>query len=42
MERVGEWQREKDTERERIPSRLCAVSMEPNGGLELKNQEIMT
>ena len=28
--------------RERIPSRLCAVSIEPNAGLSPVNQEIMT
>ena len=28
--------------RERIPSRLCTDSAEPNVGLELKNCEIMT
>ena len=38
--RVGEGQRERD--RERIPSRLCAVSMEPDVGLELTNPKIMT
>ena len=31
-----------ERERERIPSRLCMVSAEPNTGLELKNHEIMT
>ena len=30
-----------ERERERIPSRLHAVSMEPNVGLELPNHEIM-
>ena len=34
--------RERERERERIPSRLCAVSTEPNSGLELINHEIMT
>ena len=29
-------------ETERIPSRLCTVSMEPNVGLEPTNHEIMT
>ena len=29
-------------ERERIPSRLCAFSVEPDAGLELTNGEIMT
>ena len=28
--------------RQRIPSRLCADSKEPNTGLELTNHEIMT
>ena len=37
---MGEEQRESD--RERIPSRLHNVSREPNVGLELMNQEIMT
>ena len=31
-----------DIEGERIPSRLCAVSTEPDAGLELTNGEIMT
>ena len=29
-------------ERERIPSRLCTVSTEPETGLKLTNSEIMT
>ena len=29
-------------DRERIPSRLCAVSTEPDLGLELTNYEILT
>ena len=37
---VGEEQRER--ERERIPSRLCIVSTEPDAGLELTNCEIVT
>ena len=37
---MGEGQ--KETETERIPSRLCAVSAEPNAGLEPTNHEIMT
>ena len=37
-ERVGEGHRE----RERIPSRLGAVSTEPDVGLEATNSEIMT
>ena len=32
----------RDRERERIRSRLCADSREPNVGLELTNPEIMT
>ena len=35
---MGEGQREKETE----PSRLQAVSAEPNSGLNLTNHEIMT
>ena len=37
---AGEGQRE--WERERIPCRLCTVSVEPNVGLEPMNNEIMT
>ena len=33
---------EAERERDRIPSRLCAVSAEPNMELELTNHEIMT
>ena len=33
---------EKEGERERIPSRLCAVRAKPDVGLELTNYEIMT
>ena len=33
---------EKEGERERIPSRLCTVSAEPDVGLNPTNQEIMT
>ena len=29
-------------ERERVSSRLCTVSVEPDAGLELTNSEIMT
>ena len=32
---------EREGERKRIPSRLCAVSTEPDEGLHLKNVEIM-
>ena len=38
---TGEGQKERE-ERERIPSRLLAVSTEPNGELHLRNHEIMT
>ena len=31
-----------EREGERIPSRLCATSTEPNAGLKLTNREIMT
>ena len=41
-ERGGEGQRKGERERERIPSRLCTVSTEPDLGLELMNREIMT
>ena len=34
--------RGRERRRERIPSRLCTVSMEPDAGLELMNHEIMT
>ena len=37
---VGEGQRER--KRERLPSRLCAVSVEPDAGLDLTSHEIMT
>ena len=33
---------ERERERERIPSRLCAASTEPDVGLELTNREPMT
>ena len=39
---VGEEQREREGETERIPSRLHTVSSEPDVGLELMNHEIMT
>ena len=32
---------ERERERERIPSRLCAVSAESDVGLEFMNREIM-
>ena len=34
--------REREGERERILSRLCTISKEPDSGLELTNHEIMT
>ena len=37
-----EWERDRDRRRETIPSRLHAVSTEPNAGLELTNCEIVT
>ena len=39
IEQAGEGQREREKE---IPSRLHAVSAEPDAGLELRNCEIMT
>ena len=33
---------DRERERERIPSRLCAVSIELNVGLELMNHKFMT
>ena len=41
-ERVFEQGRGTEMGRERIPSRLCAVSTEPDAGLDLTNHEIMT
>ena len=38
----AERERERENERERIPGRLCAVSAEPNVGLDLMNHEFMT
>ena len=35
-------EKERETERERIPSRLCTISAEPEEGLEVKNREIVT
>ena len=32
---------QRERERERIPSRLCTVSLEPDVGLEPTNREIM-
>ena len=40
--RMGEGQRERERGRERLPSRLCAVSAEHNMGLEPANSEIMS
>ena len=34
--------RVRERERERIPSRFCAVSAEPDVGLDLTNREIIT
>ena len=34
-------ERERERGRERIPSRLHTVSIEPDAGLELRNHEIM-
>ena len=43
-EREREHRREGEVERkgDRIPSRLCTVSTEPDAGLEFMNREIMT
>ena len=40
--REGGRERERGREREKIPSRLCAVSSEPNSGLDIMNHESMT
>ena len=37
-----EWGKGREKGRQRIPSRLRAVSTEPNAGLNLMNREIMT
>ena len=42
MSRVVWGGRERERGRERIPSRLCSVSTEPNVELELTNHEITT
>ena len=34
--------RGREKKRERIPSKLCAVSTEPDAGLDLTNHETMT
>ena len=39
---AGEGQREKEREGQRIQSRLCTDSSEPDLGLELKNRGIVT
>ena len=41
-ERASEQRRCRERERERIPSRLRAVSTDPNEGLEPTDYEIMT
>ena len=42
MQRKWETGRERERERKRIPSRPCAISAEPDTGLELTDCEIMT
>ena len=42
LARVCEWEKGRKRGRERIPSRLHAVSTEPNWGLSHKNCETMT
>ena len=41
-ERVSKQGKGSERGRERIPSRLCPVSTEPDVGLKLMNREIMT
>ena len=41
MSKVG-GERERERGRERIPSRFCPVSTEPDVGLDSMNREIMT
>ena len=41
-EYTHEWGRGREREGERIPSRLCAVSTQPDSGLSLSNHEIVT
>ena len=41
-EREFKWGRDREKGRERIPSRVHAVSMEPDAGLNPMNREIMT
>ena len=41
-ERVHKQGRDRESGKEKIPSRLHAVSTEPNVGLDLTNREIMT
>ena len=40
--RETKWGRGRERGRERIPSRLCAVSVEPDVGLDPMNRGIMT
>ena len=39
---VGWAERDRQTERQKIPSKLYAVSAEPNSGLDPMNCEVMT
>ena len=39
---VRERERGRERRRERIPSRLCTVSAEPDGGPDPTNPEVMT
>ena len=41
VERDRVWGKGRETGRQRIPSRLCAVSTEPDVGLKLTSCEIM-
>ena len=41
-EREREREKERERERERIPTRLCAVTMEPEVGLSVTNREMVT
>ena len=41
-ERERKQRRDRETGRERIPTRLSDVSAEPDAGLELRNREIVT
>ena len=42
FERAWAHRRGRESERERIPSRLLTISAEPSAGLDLMNREIMT